>query len=77
VAQDGSLSLLDADGRTGVTGDGSNPIDLGLSKNSKFLYALTNGTHGISAFAVHADGSLAPLAGITGLPVGAVGLAAR
>jgi 6-phosphogluconolactonase (cycloisomerase 2 family) len=77
VGNDGSLSLLNADGRTGVTGDGSNPIDLGLSKNSRFLYALTNGTHGVSAFRVEANGSLTPLPGISGIPAGAVGLAAR
>ena len=75
VDQDGSLRLLTADGRTGVTGDGSHPTDMALSNNSQFLYTLDNGSNRISVFAVNADGSLTPLPGADA-PVGAVGLAA-
>ncbi|MCL5998829.1 MAG: lactonase family protein [Chloroflexi bacterium] len=77
VAKDGLLSLLTPDGRTGVSGDNSSPIDLALSTDSQYLYVLTAGTHGISAFAVQPDGSLTPLAGVSDLPASAVGLAAR
>jgi 6-phosphogluconolactonase (cycloisomerase 2 family) len=77
LGRDGRLSLLDADGRTGVTGDGSSPNDMALSHNSRYLYALDAGTHAISAFQVQSNGSLAPIAGADGLPAGAVGLAAR
>jgi 6-phosphogluconolactonase (cycloisomerase 2 family) len=76
VAEDGSLSLLDGDGVTGVTGAGSSPIDAAVT-NSGFMYVLNAGAHTISAFRVRADGSLEPLAGAAGLPTGAVGLAAR
>ncbi|HBY95543.1 MAG TPA: 3-carboxymuconate cyclase [Chloroflexi bacterium] len=76
VDQDGTLNLLDADGRTGVTGDGSSPIDMALSNNSQYLYVLNSGLHTISAFQVEADGSLTLLPG-TGLPAGVVGLAAH
>jgi 6-phosphogluconolactonase len=77
VAPDDSLSLLNPDGRTGVTGDGTTPTDMGLSNNSQFLYVLTSGSHGISGFAVNSDGSLTATGSISGLPAGTVGLAAR
>jgi 6-phosphogluconolactonase (cycloisomerase 2 family) len=76
VGRDGSLSLLDADGRTGVTGPGSTPIDAALDRGSRFLYVLESGTHEIGVFEVNRDGSLDPLAGVGGLPASAVGLAA-
>src|SRR5439155_6940918 len=61
LGHDGELSLLDADGRTGVTGPG--PIDLALSRGSRFLYSLNSGDHTISGFRVGADGSLTPIGG--------------
>lgn len=77
VADDGSLTLLTADGRTGDTGAGSTPIDMALSKDSHFLFALGAGSHQITGFRVGADGSLVPAGSLGGLPVGTVGLAAR
>jgi 6-phosphogluconolactonase len=77
VSPGGSLSLLDADGVTGVTGDGSNPIDMALSVNSRFLYALNSGNGTISTFRVNHDGSLSSLAIVLGIPAGANGLAVR
>ena len=75
VGQDGSLTLLDADGKTGATG--AMPIDIALSANSEFLYTLNNGSYSLSMFRVNADGSLTNLGELTGLAVGMVGLAAR
>jgi 6-phosphogluconolactonase (cycloisomerase 2 family) len=71
----GELTLLDDDGRAGVTGGG--PIDLALSDNGRFLYSLVTGTNTIAAFRVAADGSLAALPFVAGIPIGANGLAAR
>jgi len=49
-----------------------------MSRNSQFLYALTAGSHAISAFGVRQnDGSLSTTQGAGGLPVGTVGLAAQ
>ncbi len=75
ISRNGKLTLLDADGRTGVTGAG--PIDMALSRGSRFLYSLNSGDGTISGFRVGADGSLAPIGGASGLPRGATGLAAR
>ncbi len=75
VSSDGSLSLLD--GVIGVTGAGSNPIDMALSVNSRFLYVLNSGNGTISAFRVNHDGSLSSLSDVAGIPSGANGLAVQ
>jgi 6-phosphogluconolactonase len=75
IGRNGSLSLLDPDGVTGVTG--AAPIDLALSRNDRYLYSLDSGSGTISAFRVNSDGSLTALAGVSGIPAGANGLAAR
>lgn len=74
---DGDIALLDGDGRTGVTGDGSTPIDVVVTDSGRFLYSLNSGTHTIGAFRIGEDGSLDPLPFATGLPESANGLAAR
>lgn len=75
IGFDGQITLLDADGRTGITGGG--PIDLALTDNGRFLYSLNGGTNTIGAFQVRGDGRLEVLPFATGLPVGANGLAAH
>jgi 6-phosphogluconolactonase (cycloisomerase 2 family) len=77
IANDGSLTLLDAGGRTAVTGAGSLPIDLDTSSDGKFLYVLTFGTHRIVVYAINPDGSLSSRPGVGGLPGKANGLAVR
>jgi 6-phosphogluconolactonase len=74
---DGALALLDEDGRTGVTGAGSTPIDVVVTDSGRYLYNLNSGTHTLGAFRVQSDGSLTPLPFVGGLPTGANGLAAR
>jgi 6-phosphogluconolactonase len=75
IGRNGSLSLLTAGGITGVTG--AAPIDLALSNGDRYLYSLNSGSGTISAFRVTSDGSLEALAGVSGIPAGANGLAAR
>lgn len=75
VSFDGELTLLDGDGRSGVTGGG--PIDLAVSDNGRFLYALVTGTNTIAAFRLQADGALIALPFTAGIPSGANGLAVR
>jgi len=72
---DGDLTLLNADGVTGATGN--TPIDIALSNNSKFIYNLISMSHSITLFKVKEDGSLDALGTVNGLPVGAVGIAAK
>ena len=74
VANDGSISLIDADGRTAVVGGGN--IDLALSGNSRYLYQL-NGDRSISGFRIEADGHLTAAGRTVTLPASTVGLVAR
>jgi len=74
VANDGSISLIDADGRTAVVGGGN--IDLALSGNSRYLYQL-NGDRSISGFRIEADGHLTAAGRTSGMPASTVGLVAR
>lgn len=76
IGRDGSLTLHDADGRTGDTGAGSAPIDMALTRNSQFLYTLNSGNQTLSAFQVRADGALVAVPGIGGLLASTNGLAA-
>jgi 6-phosphogluconolactonase len=75
VSPGGELNLLDADGRTGLTGPG--PIDVALAGNGRLLYSLNSGDGTIGGFRVAADGGLTPIGGASGLPPAANGLAAR
>jgi 6-phosphogluconolactonase (cycloisomerase 2 family) len=76
VSPSGSLELLDADGVTGQTGDGSSPIDAIFSSNGATLYVLSGGTNTVTAFHVAADGSLTNLGSVS-VPAGSVGITAN
>lgn len=76
INQNGMLHLRDADGRTGDTGVGSVPLDMALTRDSRYLYTLNSGTASISAFRVAHDGALTALPGGSSLPAGTNGLAA-
>jgi 6-phosphogluconolactonase len=75
IASDGSIALHEA--IAAGTGDGSEPIDMALSRGSRFLYVLEAGTAAVSFFEVAEDGSLDAIGEVTGLPLTSVGLAAR
>jgi 6-phosphogluconolactonase len=79
VGQDGSLTLLNPDGVAAAASAGT--TDMALSRNSQFLYVRNAGNATtpatIGAYAVASDGSLTPIAGASGLPLGTAGLAAR
>lgn len=78
AVRDGALTRLAADGVTANIGAGSAPSEMALSRNSRFLYALSGGLHAIVAYSVSSDGSLTPIAGgATGLPSAANGVVAR
>jgi len=74
IDNDGSIGLIDADGRTAVVGGGN--IDLAVSGNSRYLYQL-NGDRSISAFRIEADGHLTAAGRTSGMPASTVGLVAR
>ena len=75
VGHNGSLELLDADGRTAVTGDGSHPVDMAQSHDGRFLYGLANGNGTLHGFKVGENGSLESVTVVSGIPTSAAGLA--
>lgn len=78
VERDGTLSLLDANGVSALTGHA--PIDLTTTPDGRYLYAVNAGDGTISMYAIDpATGALASLGEISGLPVedGVAGIAAR
>jgi 6-phosphogluconolactonase (cycloisomerase 2 family) len=77
IGHDGSLTLLNPDGVTALTGAGSSPIDATVSNNGRFLYVLTAASHQVVGFMIEHDGSLIPAGTVNGLLAGTVGLAAR
>ena len=76
VNPNGSIELLDANGRTGETGDGTRPIDAIISSDGATLYVLSGGASTVTAFHIAADGSLTNL-GHVSVPVGSVGITAN
>jgi len=77
VRPDGSISLLHPDGAAASTGVGSAPIDLAFSGSGRYLYALSAGTNTIMGYRVEPHGELSGVGGVSGLPAGTNGLAAR
>lgn len=71
----GELSILNADGVTGVTGPNSTPIDDYVADN-RFLYVLSRGKPGIDAFRIANNGSLTFLGTASGPLAAAAGLLA-
>jgi 6-phosphogluconolactonase (cycloisomerase 2 family) len=70
---DGQLELLDAMAGIGVT-----PLDIGISVDDRFLYALDPVSETIDMFRIQADGSLTDLGTIAGgLSIFAQGIAVR
>jgi 6-phosphogluconolactonase len=75
---DGDLTLLNSDGITANSGNGTLPFDMALTQNQKYLYSLNLGTGTIGGFAIGQDGSLTAVPNTTsGIPSGATGLVAR
>lgn len=77
IGFDGDISLLDPNGRTGLTGKDSAPVDMALSNDGRNLYTLNAGNATISAFRVGHKGGLHRLRTLKNLPATVNGLAAR
>jgi 6-phosphogluconolactonase len=73
-----SLSLLDEDGVTVFSGEGTAPLDTAFTTNGRFLYVLNSGSHEIAVYRVFKhDGSLMLIETVPGLPETANGMAAH
>ena len=78
IGQDGTLALSPATGIGADLGTGAQPLDLDLSRDSRFLYVIKNGTGTVGVLRTNGDGTLTPLADAPGLAIraGYMGLAA-
>jgi 6-phosphogluconolactonase len=74
VSVDGSLTILDEDGKTGEALVGV--TDLAVSRDSRNLYGRLGGNGTLGIWAIAADGSLTDLGPVPGLPAGTAGFAA-
>jgi 6-phosphogluconolactonase (cycloisomerase 2 family) len=75
VSPNGVLSLLDFNGITGNIGAGSHPVDMAVSQDGGFLFALANGNGTLNVFQISCDGALVYLDSLRGIPASAAGLA--
>ncbi|MFL5386488.1 MAG: lactonase family protein [Longimicrobiaceae bacterium] len=77
IATNGALTPLTGDGKTGVTGPNTQPLDMAFADG--YLYALTAGDRGVHVFRVSSNGALTArneLDVIGFFPVSVTGLAA-
>ena len=78
VRYDGELSLLNPTGISATTGGAtSNPVDLALTRDSRFLYGINVGTGTLLGWRVKEDGQLVFLQQVEQIPASATGLVAR
>ncbi|HTT14054.1 MAG TPA: beta-propeller fold lactonase family protein [Burkholderiaceae bacterium] len=77
IRRDGTLTRTSASGADGSTGAGSHTIDLAVSDDGQYLYALANVGQTLTAFSIARDGTLAQTSQFVGVPVSTVGLLAR
>jgi len=75
VSESGELSLRDDTGITAQSSAGA--IDLAVSPDHGYLYSLASGPHVINIYEIKADGSLAAMPALSGVPATAAGLVAR
>jgi 6-phosphogluconolactonase len=77
VTVGGGLSRFDDGGVTADLGARSGPIDMVVSPDGDYLYALAGGGQSISVMRIERSGALTVLQGLGGLPAGLNGLAIR
>lgn len=77
IARNGALTLLDPDGVTAPTGNGSSPLDAATTSDGKYLFALSPNVGMIASFRVRDDGSLRVGSRVDGVPLSASGLVAH
>lgn len=77
VGPAGMLTRFDDGGVTADLGADSAPVDMAISPDGNFLYALASGSQAIAVMRIHVDGSLSVLEMTGGLTVGPSGLIVR
>ncbi len=74
ILPDGSLTLVNANGRTAVLPRGADPLDMALSSDSQYMYAQEGRFGGIVGFQIQPDGNLVQVTSVTGIPASQYGM---
>ena len=74
VAANGSLSLLNPDGRTVKLARGAFPLELVVSNDNKYLSVLEGNLPGVGVFQIQSDGTLVQIQELTGIPASSSGM---
>lgn len=75
VSNSGEITLLQS--RAADTGQMSIPIDLDITPNGKFLYIVAPFIGAVEGYSIASDGSLTPVASVSGFPITIQGIVAR
>ncbi|HYK10853.1 MAG TPA: beta-propeller fold lactonase family protein [Gemmatimonadales bacterium] len=75
IAANGSLSLLNANGKTFILPNHSDPLDEVISDDNNYLYVLEGTYGGVVGLRIGSDGSLAQVTAILGTPSTSYGMA--
>jgi DNA-binding beta-propeller fold protein YncE len=74
IAADGTLSLVNPDGKTAILPTGAFPIDMAISSDNQYLYVLEKRLPGIACFQIQSDGNLVQIQSATGIPRSSYGM---
>ena len=74
IASNGSLSLVNPDGRSAILPTGAFPLELTVSSDNKYLYVLEANLPGVAGFQIQADGTLIQIQDLRGIPVSSSGM---
>ncbi|MBA3914405.1 MAG: beta-propeller fold lactonase family protein [Acidobacteriales bacterium] len=74
ITSDGRISLLQPDGKTAVLLPGAFPLDMAISRDSRYLYVLEGKLPGIAVFQINRDGSLTQVQDVRGIPSTSYGM---
>jgi 6-phosphogluconolactonase len=75
IAADGSISLVNPDGKTAILPQGAYPLDMVIDRDNKYLYVLNGHLPGIAGYSIQSDGNLVQIQDLRGTPGTSWGIA--
>lgn len=68
IAADGSISLVNPDGKTAILPRGAYPLDMLIDRDNKYLYVLNGHLPGVTGYSIQSDGNLVQIQDLRGTP---------
>jgi DNA-binding beta-propeller fold protein YncE len=75
IAADGSISLVNPDGKTAILPRGAYPLDMLIDRDNKYLYVLNGHLPGVTGYSIQSDGNLVQIQDLRGTPGTSWGIA--